>query len=58
MPRADAEDHSIDVASDADILAPLKLIILRAAKVPAAITKNFIHCIYLAFPFLYVLIIS
>ena len=49
MPRANAEDHSIDVAPDADVLTLLKLIIPRAAKVPAAITKNFIHCIYLSF---------
>ena len=49
MPRANAEDHLIDVASDADVLTLLKLIIPRAAKVPAAITKNFIHRIYLSF---------
>ena len=49
MPRANAEDHLIDVASDADVLTFLKLIIPRAAKVPAAITKKFIHCVYLPF---------
>ena len=49
MPRADVENHSIDVAPDADALTLLKLVVPRAAKVPAAITKNFIHCVHLSF---------
>ena len=49
MPRANAKDHLIDVAPDADVLTLLKLVVPRAAKVPAAITKNFIHCVYLSF---------
>ena len=57
MPRADAENHSIDVAPDADVLAFLKLVVPRAAKVPTAITKNFIHFIYLTIPFLYCIFI-
>ena len=49
MPRADAENHSIDVTPNANALAFLKLAVSRAAKVPAAVTKNLIHCVYLSF---------
>ena len=53
MPRANAKNHSIDVAPTADLLTLLKFIILYSAKVPAAITKNFVHFVYLFLIYLY-----
>lgn len=46
MPRANAKNYTINIAPNANFFALPELVISHTSKIPAAIAKNFIHCIH------------